>query len=195
MTNNPIARWVAVGAGIVLALGLTTGCGSTKSKTDTASPLGAAGLPTSTNGLGNDGSVDAKVCAAIATDVAAIVKNVSNPKTYPGQCAFDGGATTITFDINDPNHSGVIDVLGNGAHPISGFGDHAVWDDANGEVVPTFGAYKGNVSCLIQPDSEVENDTVTFTGAMPFIKISDSDGAAYAQKMGAVCDDVFGAIG
>ena len=40
----------------------------------------------------------------------------SHPATFPGQCAFDGGATTVTFDLNDPQHTGVTDVLGTGAY-------------------------------------------------------------------------------
>jgi hypothetical protein len=61
--------------------------------------------------------------------------------------------------------------------------------------VVTFGAWEGTVSCLVQPDSGVSNDLVTYTGAPPFTKISQADGAAYAQKMGAICDDVFSAAG
>jgi hypothetical protein len=78
---------------------------------------------------------------------------------------------------------------------ISGIGDGAVWDDGDGEIVPTLGAWRDNVSCLVQPDSDVENDAVTYTGKSPFTKITDSDGAAYAQKMGKVCTDVFAAAG
>ena len=180
-------------AGIaVLAIGLTAGCGS--SKGSTSSP-GAAGLPTGAAGIVQTGSVDAKVCAAVAKDVAAITKNVSDPATYPGQCAFDGGATTVTFNTNDPQHSDVTNVISTGANKISGVGDGAVWDDAGGEVVPSLGAWKGSVSCIVQPDSNVANDMVTYTGTPPFTKIADSDGAAYAQKMGAVCNDVFAAAG
>jgi hypothetical protein len=88
---------------------------------------------------------------------------------------------------------GVTDVISTGGHTISGIGDHAVWFDSGGEIVPSLGAWKGNVSCLVQPDSDVENDTVTYTGKPPFIKIADADGLAYAQKMGKVCADVFAA--
>jgi hypothetical protein len=87
----------------------------------------------------------------------------------------------------------VTDVISTGGHTISGIGDHAVWFDSGGEIVPSLGAWKGNVSCLVQPDSDVENDTVTYTGKPPFIKIADADGLAYAQKMGKVCADVFAA--
>jgi hypothetical protein len=182
--------------GVVLALGFAAGCSSGGgSSTSPAQAAGAVGLPTSTAGVGADGSVDAKVCAAIATDVAAITKNVSHPATFPGQCAFDGGATTVSFNLNDPQHSDITNVLGTGATPISGIGDHAVWDDNGGVTVLTLGAWKGSVSCLVQPDSNVANDTVTYTGNPPFTKISAADGAAYAAKLGKVCTDVFAAAG
>jgi hypothetical protein len=190
MTITSITRMSILAGCVVLTLGLATGCGSSKSPS--ASP-GAIGLPTSTAGVGKDGSVNAKVCAAIANDVASITKNVSGPATFPGQCAFGGGATTVTFFLNDPQHTDVTDVIGTTGNQISGVGDSATWVDSSGQGVPTLGAWKGNVSCLVQPDSDVDNDMVTHTGAMPFIKITDADGAAYAQKMGAVCNDLFAA--
>ena len=195
MTITSTARRCVLAGVVVLAVGLAAGCSA--SKGSTSSP-GAAGLPVGTAGtagIGQSGGVDAKVCAAIANDVAAITKNVSNPATYPGQCAFDGGATTVTFDIDDPQHSDVTNVFGSDATSLSGVGDGAVWSDAGGEVVPSLGAWKGAVSCVVQPDSDVANDLVTYTGTPPFTKISDADGAAYAQKMGAVCTDVFAAAG
>lgn len=191
-SSTSIARWPVLAGGFMLIIGLTAGCSSSKSAT--SSP-GALGLPTSTAGVGANGSIDAKICAAIANDVAAITKNVSSPATFPGQCAFGGGATTVSFDINDPQHADITDVLGTSVNKIGGIGDGAVWSDAGGEVVPTLGAWKGSVSCLVQPDSNVDNDSVTHTGTSPFIKISDADGVAYAQKMGAVCTDVFAAAG
>lgn len=182
--------------GVVLALGFVAGCSSAGgSSTSLAKAAGAAGLPTSTAGVGDNGSVDAKICAAIAADVAAVTKNVSHPATYPGQCAFGGGATTVTFDLNDPQHSGVTDVLGTTGTAISGIGDHAVWEDGGGETAVTLGAWQGSVSCLVQPDSDVTNDTVTYTGKPPFTQISAADGAAYAAKLGKVCTDVFAAAG
>jgi hypothetical protein len=182
--------------GVVLALGFVAGC-SSGGGSSTTRPLaaGAAGLPTSTAGVGDNGSVDAKVCAAIATDVAAITRNVSHPATFPGQCAFGGGATTVSFYLNDPQHSGVTDVLGTAGTAISGIGDHAVWDDNAGQTVLTLGAWQGSVSCLVQPDSDVANDMVTYTGKPPFTKISAAAGAAYAAKLGKVCTDVFAAAG
>jgi hypothetical protein len=181
--------------GAVLALGFAAGCSSGGGGSASPAQAAAAGLPTSTAGVGDNGSIDAKVCAAIATDVAAITKNVSHPATFPGQCAFGGGATTVSFDLNDPHHSGVTDVLGTTGTAISGIGDHAVWDDNGGVTAVTLGAWKGSVSCLVQPDSDVTNDTVTYTGKPPFTKISAADGAAYAAKLGKVCTDVFAAAG
>jgi hypothetical protein len=131
----------------------------------------------------------------IATDVAAVTRNVSHPATFPGQCAFGGGATTVSFFLNDPQHSDVTNVLGTTGTAISGVGDHAVWVDNGGETVVSLGAWKGSVSCLVQPDSDVTNDTVTYTGKPPFTKISAADGAAYAAKLGKVCTDVFAAAG
>jgi hypothetical protein len=192
MTITSITRWSVLAGGAALTLGLAAGCSA--SNGPSASP-GALGLPTSTAGVGKNGSVDAKVCAAIANDVAAITKNVSTPATFPGQCAFGGGATTVSFNLNDPQHTDVTDVLGTTAHSISGVGDSAVWDDGGGQIVPTLGAWKGTISCLVQPDSDVDNDMVTHTGTMPFVKITDADGAVYAQKMGAICTDVFTAAG
>jgi len=188
--------------GVVLALGFVAGCSSAGesnsagvSSASVAQAASAAGLPTSTAGVGDNGSVDAKICAAIGADVAAITKNVSHPATFPGQCAFDGGATTVTFDLNDPQHSGVTDVLGTTGTAISGIGDHAEWEDGGGETVVDLGAWKGSVSCMVQPDSDVTNDTVTYTGTPPFTQISAADAAAYAAKLGKVCTDVFAAAG
>jgi hypothetical protein len=194
---------MTVSASVLLAAVALAGCASGKSAgtsagapaSGTAQSTTVAGLPTSTAGLGDSSSTDAKVCAAIQGDVAAITKNVSNPKTFPGQCAFGGGATTVTFDVSDPQHSGVTDVIGSNGTSISGIGDGAVWYDAGGTIVPSLGAWKGAVSCLVQPDSDITNDDVTYTGNPPFTKISAADGAAYAQKMGKVCADVFAAAG
>jgi hypothetical protein len=193
--NAPATRLPAL-IGVVLAHGLAAGCSSGGgSSTSLAKAAAAAGLPTSTAGVGNNGSIDAKVCAAIAADVAAITKNVSHPATFPGQCAYGGGATTVSFYLNDPQHSGVTDVLGTAGTAISGVGDHAVWDDDGGHTVLTLGAWQGSVSCLVQPDSDVANDMVTYTGKPPFTKISAAAGAAYAAKLGKVCTDVFAAAG
>jgi hypothetical protein len=97
--------------------------------------------------------------------------------------------------IPSSQHSDVTNVLGKTATAISGIGDHAVWDDNGGLTAVTLGAWQGNVSCLVQPDSDVTNDTVTYTGKPPFTKISAADGAAYAAKLGKVCTDVFAAAG
>ncbi|MCW2752066.1 MAG: hypothetical protein JWR83_3176, partial [Aeromicrobium sp.] len=179
--------------GAVLALGLLAGCGGSSSGAS-AHP-GSTGLPSSTAGVGKDGSVDAKVCAAIANDVAAITKNVSSPATFPGQCAFGSGATTVSFNVNDPNHTSVTDVISTGAHSISGIGDSAVWYDGIGEITPDLGAWKGSVSCLVSPDSDIQNDMIKYSGTPPMVKIADSDAAGYAQKLGAICNDVFSATG
>ena len=186
--------------GVVLALGFAAGCSSGGGSsspgggsTSLAQAAAAAGLPTSTAGVGDNGSIDAKVCAAIASDVAAITRNVAHPATFPGQCAFGGGATTVTFYLNDPRHSDVTDVLGTTGTAISGIGDHAVWVDDGGLTVVSLGAWQGSVSCLVQPDSDVTNDTVTYTGKPPFTKISAADAASYAAKLGKVCTDVFAA--
>lgn len=192
MTITSITRWSALAGGIVLTVGLAAGCSSS---TGGGSTAGAAGLPTGAAGVGNDGSVDAKVCAAVGKDIGSVTKTVSDPKTFPGQCAFGGGATTVTFFLSDPQHTDVTNVLGTGSNQISGFGDGAVWGDNGGETAVTFGAWKGSISCLVQPDSDVSNDLVTYTGTPPFTKISEADGAAYAQKLGAICNDVFSAAG
>jgi hypothetical protein len=181
---------------LAVALPLVAGCSSGKAgSTPAAQAAAAAGLPTSTAGVGDNGSVDAKVCAAIRADAATITKNVSDPVTFPGQCAFDHGATTVSFNLNDPQHSSVTDVLGTDGNTIGGIGDGAIWADGGGEIVPTLGAWKGSVSCLVQPDSDVANDVVTYTGKPPFTKISKANGVAYAQKMGKICTDVFAAAG
>ena len=86
-------------------------------------------------------------------------------------------------------------VLGTTGTAISGIGDHAVWDDGDGQTVVNLGAWHGSVSCLVQPDSDVADDTVTYTGKPPFTKISAADAAAYAAKLGKVCTDVFAAAG
>jgi hypothetical protein len=182
--------------GAVLALGFVAGCSSGGGGgTSPAQAAGAAGLPTSTAGVGDNGSIDAKVCAAIATDVAAVTRNVAHQATFPGQCAFGGGATTVSFYLNDPQHSDVTNVLGATGTAISGIGDHAVWVDNGGQTVVSLGAWQGSVSCLVQPDSDVANDTVTFTGKPPFTKISAADAASYAAKLGKVCTDLFAAAG
>jgi hypothetical protein len=196
---------MTVSASVLLAVvgAALAGCASGKSASTPAGPQASAtaqattvaGLPTSTAGLGDSSSTDAKVCAAIQGDVAAITKNVSDPKTFPGQCAFGDGATTVTFNVSDPQHSGVTDVISGNGTSISGIGDGAVWYDAGGTIVPSLGAWKGSVSCLVQPDSDITNDDVTYTGNPPFTKISTADGAAYAQKLGKVCADVFSAAG
>jgi hypothetical protein len=97
--------------------------------------------------------------------------------------------------VNDPQHADVTNVIGSGEHTIEGVGDGAVWFDANGAIPPSLGAWKGDVSCLVQPDSQVQDDTVPYTGKPPLVKITDADAATYAQKLGTICADLFSAAG
>ncbi len=155
MTMSTTRMTVSASVLLVVVAALA-GCASGKSASTSAGPpagaaaqaAAAAGLPTSTAGLGDGSGTDAKVCAAIQGDVAAITKNVSDPKTFPGQCAFGGGATTVTFDVSDPQHSGVTDVIGSNGTSISGVGDGAVWYDAGGTTVPSLGPGRGMSAAL-----------------------------------------------
>lgn len=193
--NHAPARPALCAGAALLALGLLTGCGASAGSTAAPPDPGPASLPTSSAAAGSAGGVDAAVCAAVASDVAAVTTNVSTPSAFPGQCAFGGGATTVTFNVDDPQHSGVTDVIGAGGHTIGGFGEGAEWYDGDGGFAPSLGAWKGSVSCLVQPDSAVQNDMIAYTGKPPLVKISDTDAAAYAQKLGAICNDVFAAAG
>lgn len=165
--------------------------------------------PSSTSsGTGGGNSV----CAAISqADAQAILSRpITSLQDFSAEqsCVFkysggsQGDSLQIDFNTNDADKSsynnlsaGPSDGGDNGDHPLSGVGDEAYWNQAvSGISIPAISAHKGNVTCVIQPPDAPDSTCKTTPADTPLgIGVTESDGAAFAQLLGKVCNDVFAA--
>jgi hypothetical protein len=176
---------------------------------------GAAGgcsssSPATTGGDGGGGGGGGSVCAAIPqADAQAILTNpITSLQDFSAEqsCVFkysggsQGDSLMITFNPNDTDKTsyntlseGPSDGGDNGDHPITGVGDEAYWNQAvPGISIPAISAHKGNVTCVIQPPDAPDSTCKTTPADSPLgIGVTESDGAAFAQLLGKVCNDVF----
>lgn len=180
---------------------VVAGCSSS------SSPASSAG-----DGGGGGGGGGGSFCSAISqADAQAIL---SHPITQlvdlsdVGSCVFkySGGSQGDSLQIDiatvDPDKTaysnlsqGAGDGGDNGDHPLTGVGDEAYWNQAvDGVSIPELSAHKGNVTCVIQPPDAPDSVCKTTPADNPLgIGINESDGAAFAQLLGKVCNDVFAA--
>ena len=152
------------------------------------------------------GGSDAAYCAAMkVADAQALVKvTIAAAQTGgPESCAFvlpgediNGDNLTVTVFPGDGNHQYYNDSLGgpvSGATtPIPGVGDVAVWEQpAVGASAPEVGAYKGSLTCIVQPPADTSQLTIDQTGTGPIYNITAAAAAAYAAKEAVLCTDMF----
>jgi hypothetical protein len=195
---------------VVAVIGcVLTGCGKS-SKTPSggstgAAPAGAslsagvsvpAGAARALAGAGG-GVLDAsKQCKAITTaDIQALMKATLAPvQINPLECDYADGSLKVNIRLDDAAHKQYT-MLASPApgHEVTGVGDQAYWfEPVVGHTTPWFESYKGAVACEVSP-ADPDQTTLTYTGNPPIVTVADSDAMAYAQKEGAVCNDVFGA--
>jgi hypothetical protein len=168
----------------------------------TSAPAGGSSAPVA----GGAGGVDARYCAAIkVADAQALVKvTIAAAQTGgPESCAFvlpgeaiNGDNLTVTVFPGDASHQYYNDSLGgpvSGATTsIPGVGDVAVWEQpAVGASAPEVGAYKGSLTCIVQPPADTSQLTIDQTGTGPIYNITAAAAAAYAAKEAVLCTDMF----
>ena len=181
----------------------TAGGGSTGGTASAAAaggsaPVGAAAaIAAATGGGGGGGVLDvSKQCKAIKpADIQALMKaTLSSPTINPLECDYAGGSLKINIRLDDSDHKQyTLQASPAPGHTLTGIGDQAYWfEPVTGHTTPWLESYKGSVACEVSP-ADPDLTTLTYTGSMPIPTIADGDAAAYAQKEGAVCDDVFSA--
>jgi hypothetical protein len=206
---------VALVAVTVCAL---TGCSKSSSKNPSAAAAASALAALASGGAGGAGgaggpSVPAgaakglaaalggaldvsKQCKAIKpADAQALMKATLAPvQIEPLECDFAGGTLKVNITLDDAAHKQyTMQASPTPGHEVSGVGDQAFWfAPVEGHTTPWLESYKGSVACEVSP-ADPADTTLVFTGNPPIVTIADSDAAAYAQKEGAVCNDVFAA--
>jgi len=163
------------------------------------STVGSAGQARSsaTAAQGGSGGDLSRDCSAIKkADAQALMKpDVGTVQAVIGECSFAGGQ--IKMDLyDDPNKKYYGDnELGSG-HPLTGVGDEAIWyQPVAGVNAPWVDARKGTLTCVVSTPDDLSTTTLPYTGSAPFTTVADTDAAAYAQKVGVLCADVFAAAG
>ena len=162
---------------------------------------------------GGGGGGGGGVCAAISqADAQAIVTHpIVSLQDFgaEGSCVFkysggsQGDSLQIDYYTDDADKTsyntlsaGQSDGGDDGDHPLSGVGDEAYWNQAvPGISIPQLSAHKGNATCVIQPPDPPDSTCKTSPADTPLgIGVTETDGAAFAQLLGKVCNDVFAAL-
>ena len=179
---------------------IQAGGGATLSAPPSA-PAGGSSAP-----VGGAGGTDAQYCAAMkVADAQALIKpTIAAAQTGgPLSCAFvlpgegiNGDNMTVNVLPGDGDHGyyndSVTGPASRTADPIPGVGDVAVWEQpAAGASAPFVAAYKGSLTCIIQPPADTSQLTIDQTGNGPVFQISDVAAAAYAAKEAVLCTDLF----
>jgi hypothetical protein len=197
-TKKHLASFAVIAAAACLA----TGCSKSSAKSPAAQGAaastgsGQSALAALGGGGGGGGVLDvSKQCKAIKpADAQALIKEtLSAVVINPLECDYLGGEMKVNIRLDDSTHKEyTLQATPDPAHTVSGVGDAAFWfEPAAPHTTPWLEAYKGSVACEVSP-ADVDKTTLAYTGqAIP--TIADSDAAAYAQKEGAVCNDVFSA--
>lgn len=202
-------RQVAAIWAVVASLSLAACSGSTATAQNATGGGGGASAPAASSGGGGvipGTGGDAKYCAAMKlADAQALVKpTIAAAQTGgPLSCAFvlpgqdiNGDNLTVTVFAGDGDHHYYNDSVTGPAsgtpHPIPGVGDMASWDEpAAGASAPEVAAYKGSLTCIVQPPADTSPLTIDQTGSGPIYSISDAAAAAYAAKEAVLCTDMF----
>jgi hypothetical protein len=105
-------------------------------------------------------------------------------------------AVTVTVEPEDvamANYESDVAAENVPATPLPGVGDDAEWTQVPNNP-PDFYAHKGHVTCEVKTsDTQVLN--LTYDPTVVDGGITAASAAAYAVKLGALCTDVFAAIG
>jgi hypothetical protein len=190
-----------IATGVLASLVACSGSsGGSSASTAGAAPKGAASAIANAVGPGSSiADLTSKACAAIKpADAQALLKKQGvTARTNPFECAWDGGALTVTIYPNDTSDKYYGDQTTHledpGTLPI---GDKAVWfQPVPGHTVPAVVAKKGTNTCEVQLSADPPDTTMPYTGSMPIVTTKRADVAAYAAKMGVLCSEVFGALG
>ena len=104
----------------------------------------------------------------------------------------DDDASPLFVEISVNDYGQMYGTFNKDDHKLSGIGNKAYWDSqAPGMDTPQVVAEKGKIDCMVTTNGEVDHTTLPYTlsGGNPVI--TNAAAAAFAEKMGAVCADVF----
>ena len=140
---------------------------------------------------------DARATVQLAIDAIGFDPNNQDPDGIFA-CTIDAAdqAVTVTVEPEDvamANYQSDVTAENVPATPLPGVGDVAVWTQVANNP-PDLYAHKGRVTCEVKT-----NDTVvlnlTYDPSVGDGGVTAASAAAYAVKLGALCTDVFAAIG
>ncbi|MEP6559599.1 MAG: hypothetical protein ABJD68_00785 [Nakamurella sp.] len=197
-TTTATADPAAAAAGTVTtsAAGISNTGGSAGSAAASAVAAAGAAVSSAVAGMGSDGDLSGHCSAIKQADAQALMTtDVGAVKAVIGECSFAGGQ--IKMDLyDDPDKTYYGSNAGTAGHPLTGVGDEAIWyQPVAGVNAPWVDARKGTLTCSVSTPDDLSTTTLTYTGNAPFTKVTDDDAAAYAQKVGLLCADVFAAAG
>ena len=104
----------------------------------------------------------------------------------------DDDASPLFVEISVNDYGQMYGTFNKDDHKLSGIGNKAYWDSqAPGMDAPQVVAEKGKIDCMVTTNGEVDHTTLPYTlsGGNPVI--TNAAAAAFAEKMGVVCADVF----
>lgn len=205
------AALAGAGAAVLLAACSSSG-GGTGTVTGPAGKAAGATVPASVPATSLGASIPAVPggssigCNAVklADAQALLIPKITKVELGPTGCAFErpgqaanGDNLSVDIRTNDTDHSTYKNLQGMGKNvALSGVGDEAYWlqpvPDASGPVVS---AYKGTTSCVVEPPADLSVLTIAKGGNGPIEQVTNAAAAAFAAKMGVLCNDVFAAAG
>jgi len=148
--------------------------------------------------------VERRLCLAIPSSAVAPLYSVKvgPPKTgfLGSTCDFvpvgmsvnDDDASPLFVEISVNDYGQMYGTFNKDDHKLSGIGNKAYWDSqAPGMDAPQVVAEKGKIDCMVTTNGEVDHTTLPYTlsGGNPVI--TNAAAAAFAEKMGVLCADVF----
>jgi hypothetical protein len=148
--------------------------------------------------------VERRLCLAIPNSAVTPLYSVKvgPPKTgfLGSTCDFvpvgmsvnDDQASPLFVEISVNDYGQMYGTFNKDDHKLSGIGDKSYWDSqAPGMDAPQVVAEKGRIDCMVTTNGEVDHTTLPYTlsGGNPVI--TNAAAAAFAQKMGVLCSDVF----
>jgi hypothetical protein len=166
-------------------------------------PAGASAGPSA----GDSSSEHTRYCTAIKLpDAQALLKGtitqdqfdpVTSVPHEPFDCTLltgGGGGDNLIVTITqaDTFTQSVADENAGDGTPLTGVGDKAVWvQDGTLANPPIVVAIKGSLTCRVTAPSTAKT-TIEYTSPNLVDRITPAAAAAFAQKMGVLCTDVFG---
>jgi hypothetical protein len=165
-----------------------------------ASATTAMGTDASVHQASSSAAAGKKLCLGIplSTVKPLFLDALNGPTAEKGgtTCEFtpangDSQAATLFIIISPNDYGSTYEeyITNQTHHGLTGFGDKSAFAWSTGP--PTFGAVKGNTSCVVTTQGSVGRTTLTYTMSDGNPVVTEADAAIYAKKMGGVCNAVF----